>query len=356
MDGRRRDVSRHTPIRLTAEDLPPIQVVVYRGAKAIVQKFPVMTFLYILGLCLMLFATGMMPSEGANEEYSRLLQEAEYETSMVDQLERKVAVQSRKYHESRGFLGFSCDSSCMHAYENLQKLQKQLHEAKSQQFKALSEAKSKVGIFSLYAVEEARELFWGTFAQGKGFAKRASMWDLLFMGLGSMGRDEGLASFILRFVIQVLFNFTLGLVGALVAFIWYLWDVVRSYQPDPVTAVISFLLFSIAAISMVATYLIALYGSVAASGYMIVRTAVLGIDNGSSGSAPRAHIGGGSPGDDDIFVGKRVRVVGLSSRPEYNGRLGMITGQEGDRILVQLDFPSETLLKLKPSNIDAHVD
>jgi hypothetical protein len=28
--------------------------------------------------------------------------------------------------------------------------------------------------------------------QGKDFAKRASMWDLLFMGLGSMGRDEGL--------------------------------------------------------------------------------------------------------------------------------------------------------------------
>jgi hypothetical protein len=52
-------------------------------------------------------------------------------------------------------------------------------------------------------VEEARELFWGTFAAGKGFAKRASYWDLLFMGIGSMGRDEGLLAFVLRFVMHV---------------------------------------------------------------------------------------------------------------------------------------------------------
>jgi hypothetical protein len=32
-------------------------------------------------------------------------------------------------------------------------------------------------------------------------------------------------------------NFTLGLLGATVAFIWYLWDVIKSYQPDPITGV-----------------------------------------------------------------------------------------------------------------------
>ena len=37
-------------------------------------------------------------------------------------------------------------------------------------------------MFSGYAVQEARDLFWSTFAAGKGFAKRSSMWDLLFMG------------------------------------------------------------------------------------------------------------------------------------------------------------------------------
>jgi hypothetical protein len=79
-------------------------------------------------------------------------------------------------------------------------------------------------------------------------------------GIGSMGRDEGIMAFVFRFAFQVLINFTIGLVGALVAFIWYLWGLVKSYQPDPVTAVISFFLFTIAASSMVFTYLLALYG------------------------------------------------------------------------------------------------
>jgi hypothetical protein len=57
------------------------------------------------------------------------------------------------------------------------------------------------------------------------------------MGLGSMGRDEGLVSFLFRLALNVLMNFTLGLLGATVAFIWYLWDVIKSYQPDPFTGI-----------------------------------------------------------------------------------------------------------------------
>ena len=83
--------------------------------------------------------------------------------------------------------------------------ERELKVAKDAHYKALSAAKSKVGVFSIYAVDEARELFWGTFAQGKGFAKRASTWDLLFMGIGSLGggRDEGMMAFILRFAMHV---------------------------------------------------------------------------------------------------------------------------------------------------------
>jgi hypothetical protein len=56
----------------------------------------------------------------------------------------------------------------MHA--NLQKLmgaQQELNQAKAAQFKVMSEAKSKVGVFSMYAVQEARDLFWGSMGQGK---------------------------------------------------------------------------------------------------------------------------------------------------------------------------------------------
>ena len=177
----------------------------------------------------------MMPSEEASDEYSRLLQDADYENTLVDQAELKYAKQNARYQQTRGFLGFSCDARCNREYQVLQTVQGELKEAKAAQFKALSQAKGKVGVFSVYAVQEARDLFWGSMGQGKAFAKRASMWDLLFMGLGSMGRDEGLVSFLFRLALNVLMNFTMGLIGATVAFIWYLWDVIKSYQPDPVT-------------------------------------------------------------------------------------------------------------------------
>ena len=114
-----------------------------------------------------------------------------------------AARQYNAYQESRGFLGLSCGADCNRKHERYKMAAKERDIAKDAHYKALSSAKSRVGVFSIYAIDEARELFWGTFAQGKGFAKRASMWDLLFMGIGSMGRDEGILAFILRFAMNV---------------------------------------------------------------------------------------------------------------------------------------------------------
>lgn len=44
--------------QLKPEDLPPVHVVVYKGATKFVKHYPVTSFLYILGLGLMCFATG----------------------------------------------------------------------------------------------------------------------------------------------------------------------------------------------------------------------------------------------------------------------------------------------------------
>jgi len=365
--------------KLKPEDLPPLHVVAYTGATKFVKAYPVTSFLYILGLGLMCFASGLMPSEEAADEYSRLLQEADHETNILETAELKVAKQNARYQNTRGFLGFSCDTKCNQEYQVLTRFQQEYKVAKTAQFKALSQAKGKVGVFSMFAVQEARDLFWGSMGQGKAFAKRASMWDLLFMGLGSMGRDEGMVSFLFRLALNVLMNFTMGLVGATVAFIWYLWDVIRAYQPDPVTAVVAFLLFTVAAVSMVATYLMTLYGAVGASAYMIVRQCALSIGNGQDGErrGPAGHIqqdeddssqragdegGAGareehaSWADSGLRRGQRVRIRGLAGRPEFNGQLGVIHGQEEERWVVQLDGGDKKVLKLKEANLDAHVD
>ena len=66
------------------------------------------------------------------------------------------------------------------------------------------------------------------------------MWDAMFMGLQSMGRDEHILSYILRVILQMLFNFTMGLFGAFIGYVWNLWSLIASYQPDPLTAIAFF--------------------------------------------------------------------------------------------------------------------
>ena len=61
------------------------------------------------------------------------------------------------------------------------------------------------------------------------------MWDLIFMGW-RWGRDEQLVTVVLRWLMQLLMNFTLGLIGALFVFVWRLWGLIAAYKPDPLTA------------------------------------------------------------------------------------------------------------------------
>ncbi len=79
-----------------------------------------------------------------------------------------------------------------------------------------SEAKSKVGIWSQYGVDEVRERFWQAYQNGKDFAKRMTFWDVIF-GIGG-GRDEELYVTLLRWLGQIMLNFTIGLVSALFSF------------------------------------------------------------------------------------------------------------------------------------------
>jgi hypothetical protein len=51
-------------------------------------------------------------------------------------------------------------------------------------------------------------LFWDCIERGKGFAKRATFWDMLF-GV-TMGRDEGMGAFLVRIVLNFVINVTMG--------------------------------------------------------------------------------------------------------------------------------------------------
>jgi len=99
------------------------------------------------------------------------------------------------------------------------------------------------------------------------------MWDAMFMGMRSMGRDESMLEYGLKVLLQVLINFSMGLVMALIFFMFGLWSIVKSYQPNPLTALAFFLTAACAAFAFVATYLFALYGAAAGGIYGVAKIA-----------------------------------------------------------------------------------
>ena len=88
-----------------------------------------------------------------------------------------------------------------------------------------------------------------------------------------MGRDESTLEYVLKVLMQVLMNFTMGLLMALVIFIFGLWSIIRDYQPNPITAVLFFILGVCGSFAFVATYLMGIFGAAAGGVYGVVKLA-----------------------------------------------------------------------------------
>ena len=127
---------------------------------------------------------------------------------------------------------------------------------------------------------------------------------MIFMSLGSMNRDESFISVLIRWLFQLVINFTMGLIGAFTAFVWYLWDVVSSYQADTFSSLIFFGLATVTAASVLITYLVGLYAATAGTAYVVVKTIAPNMRIGDGGRGRRQYIGG-------------QRRYGYGNRPHY---------------------------------------
>jgi hypothetical protein len=251
-------------------DLPDnILSSVLEGATRFVKKNKTISTSYLIGMLLLVFGTGFKVSETLRTEYDVTLSQIDYEAQKTAHAQMWQSKQ--QYESARGW--FSCDANCQRLQNRFKQHELNFNNLKLQEAAVTKAAKSKLGIMSEYGVQETRDLFWGTFAGGKNFAKRQSMWDLLFTGL-RWGKDEELFSVVLRWLVQLLFNFTLGLVGALVVFVFKLWGVVAAYSPDPITGLVYFLLAAASATACVATYLAVLYGAAAGSVVVVAKAVV----------------------------------------------------------------------------------
>lgn len=135
----------------------------------------------------------------------------------------------------------------------------------------MTKAKQFVGIWSDYGMDDVRNRFWGAYDKGKMFAQQQTFYHMIMYVLS--GRNEDILSTILNWVFVALANFTTGLIGSLFYFMFSLIGMIYSYQPDPFSAVAFFVLGILGAASVVASYLIGVYGMVASGMYVVSKAA-----------------------------------------------------------------------------------
>jgi len=243
---------------------------VLSGAKTFAKNHKVVTGGYLLGiLVILLIGSGTKLNYDQRREYNAIMNtidvQAEYQAS------EDFWRADQAYKATKGW--FSCDSLCQRNKQKMEDAKYRLNAVREEGNARMSDAKSVAGLFSEVGVGEVQDSFWSYFTSGKRFAKRQSMWDAMFMGMRSMGRDESFIEYSLKVLMQVLMNFSAGLVMALVMFVIGLWSIVRSYQPNPIVAVFFFVCAACAAFSFVASYLLAMYGAAAGGVYGVLKVA-----------------------------------------------------------------------------------
>ncbi|KAF1330772.1 hypothetical protein FI667_g4777, partial [Globisporangium splendens] len=136
----------------------------------------------------------------------------------------------------------------------------------------MKEAKAYVGLWSDFGMSEVRSRFWGAFEKGKIFAQQQTFYHMIMQVMTA--RNEDVLSTILNWVFVALMNFTTGLLGSLFYFFFSLINMVFSYQPDPLSALAFIVLGFIGAVSVIASYLFAMYGMVASGVYVVGKVIV----------------------------------------------------------------------------------
>jgi len=172
----------------------------------------------------------------------------------------------------------------------LAQVQRELNRALFERDALISEAKGSVGIWSTYGVEEVRERFWKAYESGKDFAKRMTWWDVIF-GVGGGRRDEELWATLLRWLGQIMMNFTIGLMSALFSFGFALVSMIWEYKTSFLSGAIFFVVAMSAASAMVAAFIGGMYATAAGGVYVLAKQARHARLEGRSGRGqPRQHV------------------------------------------------------------------
>jgi len=242
-------------------------------AKRFAKRHKVLTFSYVYGvfiLCIIcLVGSGTKLTFEQQRQYNQIMNTIDLQAEYTSASKYHTAYAN--YYHSKGWL--SCDAHCQHYKAIMDRRKLEWDEIKAEGNARMSDAKSIAGLFSEVGVNEVKDSFWDYFHSGKNFAKRQSMWDAMFMGMRSMSRDESIIEYGLKMLMQVLINFSMGLIIALFIFVFGLWSIISTYQANPLTALFFFVTAATAAFAFVTSYLFAIYGAAAGGVYGVVKMA-----------------------------------------------------------------------------------
>jgi len=262
---------------------------VVNGARAFARRHKFITGGYVLGLLVLVFVgSGTRLTLQQQRQYHQIMDtidlQAEFDAS------QKYWAARNAYQATKGW--FSCDGICQRNKQRMEQAEMVLTDIRKEGQARMSDAKSIAGLTSEVGVEEMKDSFWQYFTAGKQFAKRQSMWDMFFMAMRSLGqrhRDESTADYVIKILINVLINFSMGMVMCLVMFVFGLWSIIKSYQPNPLVAVVVFICAACAAFTFVASCLMALCGAAAGGVYGLAKLAEnqARLQNEGQGQQPR---------------------------------------------------------------------
>eukprot|EP00752_Nemacystus_decipiens_P008364 g7476.t1 len=251
----RRQPQRHeTAIAVGSAD--EIGRIVIKSGQRFVKRHPAISLAWVLGLLVSILASGYTPSQEAVQKYE--VKMASLNDEVLAEAEGEMLYWDQVYRRSKGMF-WTCDATCKVNREEYERRRRIFNDLHNDYLKGVAEAKSELGVFSEDGVGETRDLFWRKVSGGKQYAKRATMWDAVFVGIGTMSRrDEGLAAIIARIAFKFVVNLTIGLFMAVIQFLFSVWTVIWSYQPHPVSTLAFAAMASLAAVSLLATWLLGL--------------------------------------------------------------------------------------------------
>ncbi|GMI22846.1 hypothetical protein TeGR_g4464 [Tetraparma gracilis] len=239
------------------------------GAAHVARTYPKTTSYYVIGLLAALLFSGWTLSPEQLGSYGEIM--GRIDTELEYDLAVKTQTAYSAYYASSGW--FSCDSACTRLKARHDSLKADLDLARAAGYELVADAKSQAGIFSEMGVGEVRDSFWAYFSKGAKFAKRQSMYDALFMGFRSMGRNESTGEYVMKMVMQMFMNFSMGLVLTFGMFLFGLWAIITSYRASLLEGLLFFFFASAAGFATVMTVFGGMSATLVGGGFAVAKLA-----------------------------------------------------------------------------------